>query len=97
MGLCSSSSAVAALAAADKEFVAKHVGAQQSVLDTLGLTYEDGAKLFEAFEAMDVSGGRSVDFHEFCVVSTHPRALECALDCCSVTTRASLRSDTHPT
>jgi hypothetical protein len=41
---------------------------------------------------MDVSGGRSVDFHEFCVVSTHPRALECALDCCSVTTRASLRS-----
>ena len=93
MGLCSSSSAVTALAAADKEFVAKHIGAQQALLDALGLTYEDGAKLFEAFEAMDSSGAGSgsVDFHEFCVVSTHPRALDCALDCCSVTTtRASL-------
>ena len=91
LGLCSSSSAVIALAAADKEFVAKHIGAQQALLDALGLTYEDGAKLFEAFEAMDASGAGSgnVDFHEFCVVSTHPHALDCALDCCSVTTRAS--------
>ena len=83
MGLCSSSSAVLALAAADKEFVAKHVGAQKSVLDGLRLSFEDGAKLFEAFEKMDSSCGGTIDFNEFCDVrllhhALHPRALECA-------------------
>ena len=98
MGLCSSSSAVTALAAADKEIVAKHIGAQQALLDALGLTYEDGAKLFEAFETMDASGAGSgsVDFHEFCVVSTHPHALDCALALHACPPQ-SLRSDTHPT
>ena len=68
--LCSSSSTVAALAAADREYVALRVGPQRSVLDALGLTYDDGRKLFEAFEKMDLAGGGkssgSVDFNEFC-------------------------------